>query len=234
MSWYQIFQDVFNLRTMVDCYIVKNLLLLYSLPQSLGRSIKKHIAWAYLEHHIPWKNWFCSLFVQVKAFGTQKEVDAWLLSNPRRSAGALHFIVRNKTVISYGIQTNFTLITKREDRTFKFQIPLQLAAEREIARSLIGGHKHCFYLLLYIWFYLIGPLAFVIFFYHSTFWISDPNFSWVVGLKEFAHPKIEFSSSLDAMVPPFFVAATMFGFVFQMGSLVTEKELKLRQVFMTT
>ena len=53
-------------------------------------------------------------------------------------------------MISYGIQTNFTLITKREDRTFKFQIPLQLAAEREIARSLIGGHKHCFYLLLYI------------------------------------------------------------------------------------
>ncbi|XP_030937873.1 ABC transporter A family member 2-like isoform X2 [Quercus lobata] len=132
---------------------------------------------------------------KVKAFGTQKEVDAWLLSNPRRSAGALHFIVRNKTVISYGIQTNFTSITKREDRTFKFQIPLQLAAEREIARSLIG----------------------------------DPNFSWVVGLKEFAHPRIEFSSSLDAMVPPFFLAAAMFGFVFQMGSLVTEKELKLRQ-----
>ncbi|KAM4107078.1 hypothetical protein ACB094_04G115600 [Castanea mollissima] len=132
---------------------------------------------------------------KVKAFGTQKEVDAWLLSNPRRCAGALHFIVRNKTVISYGIQTNFTLITKREDRTFKFQIPLQLAAEREIARSLIG----------------------------------DPNFSWVVGLKEFAHPRIEFSSSLDAMVPPFFLAAAMFGFVFQMGSLVTEKELKLRQ-----
>jgi hypothetical protein len=32
------------------------------------------------------------------------------------------------------------------------------------------------------------------------------------------------------MGPPFFLAATMFGFVFQMGSLVTEKELKLRQV----
>lgn len=63
----------------------------------------------------------------------------------------------------------------------------------------------------------------------------DPNFSWIVGLKEFAHPRMEFSSSLDAMevdamIPPFFLAAAMFGFVFQMGSLVTEKELKLRQV----
>uniref|UniRef100_A0A2N9H3Q6 ABC transporter domain-containing protein n=1 Tax=Fagus sylvatica TaxID=28930 RepID=A0A2N9H3Q6_FAGSY len=132
---------------------------------------------------------------KVKAFKTQDDVDAWLLRNPRRCPGALHFVVRNKTVISYGVQTNFTAITGRQDRTFKFQIPLQLAAEREIARSLIG----------------------------------DANFSWVVGLKEFAHPGKEFSSYLDTMGPPFFLAATMFGFVFQMGSLVTEKELKLRQ-----
>ena len=41
---------------------------------------------------------------------------------------------------------------------------------------------------------------------------------------------MEFSSSLDAMIPPFFLAAAMFGFVFQIGSLVIEKELKLRQV----
>lgn len=57
-------------------------------------------------------------------------------------AGALHFIDRNATVISYGIQTNSTPLAKRgnfEDPTLKFQIPLQLAAEREIARSLLGG-----------------------------------------------------------------------------------------------
>ncbi|KAL2520297.1 uncharacterized protein Fot_24220 [Forsythia ovata] len=56
--------------------------------------------------------------------------------------GALHFIDRNSTVISYGLQTNSTPLAKRgsfEDPTFKFQIPLQLAAEREIARSLIGA-----------------------------------------------------------------------------------------------
>lgn len=59
--------------------------------------------------------------------------------------GALHFVERNATVISYGLQTNSTPIAKRgdfEDPTFKFQIPLQIAAEREIARSLIGGIMH--------------------------------------------------------------------------------------------
>ncbi|KAL2494247.1 ABC transporter domain-containing protein [Forsythia ovata] len=49
---------------------------------------------------------------------------------PDESPGALHFIDRNAT----GLQTNSTPLAKRgsfEDPTFKFQIPLQLAAERE-------------------------------------------------------------------------------------------------------
>lgn len=76
------------------------------------------------------------------SFGTPDEVDAWLESNPMRCPGALHFVERNSTVISYGIQTNSTAVGRRgtyEDPTFKFQIPLQVAAEREISRHLIGG-----------------------------------------------------------------------------------------------
>lgn len=79
---------------------------------------------------------------QVKAFRTRTETDDWLASNPMYCPGALHFVDRNATVISYGLQTNSTPVAKRgsfEDPTLKFQIPLQLAAEREIARSLIGG-----------------------------------------------------------------------------------------------
>ena len=79
---------------------------------------------------------------QVRDFRTPDETDDWLASNPMQCAGALHFRDRNATVISYGIQTNSTPLAKRgnfEDPTFKFQIPLQLAAEREIARSLVGG-----------------------------------------------------------------------------------------------
>ena len=36
---------------------------------------------------------------------------------------------------------------------------------------------------------------------------------------------------MNTVGPAFFLATAMFGFVFQMSSLITEKELKLRQVF---
>lgn len=115
-----------------------------------------------------------------------------------RCPGALHFQVINDTQIKYGIQTNSTPVARRgtyEDPTFKFQIPLQIAAEREMARLLIG----------------------------------DPNFSWTVGFKEFAHPATETFSTIAQAGPTFFLAIAMFGFVFQISALVTEKELKLRQ-----
>ncbi|KAM5570462.1 ABC transporter A family member 2 [Rosa sericea] len=135
---------------------------------------------------------------KVKSFRTPAEVDEWLYKNPLYCPGALHFVERNATVISYGLQTNSTSVEKQgktEDPTFKFQIPLQIAAEREIARSLIG----------------------------------DSKFSWVVAFKEFAHPAMERPPAMDNIGPRFFFAAAMFGFVFQMTSLITEKELKLRQ-----
>lgn len=59
---------------------------------------------------------------------------------------------------------------------------------------------------------------------------SDPRFSWDVGFKKFAHPAEPNSIDLTDSLPLFFFAISMFGFVFQMSSLVVEKELKLRQV----
>ena len=59
---------------------------------------------------------------------------------------------------------------------------------------------------------------------------SDSKFSWTVALKEFAHPAMERLSAVDDYGPQFLLAPAMFGFVFQMTSLITEKELKLRQV----
>ncbi|KMT02071.1 hypothetical protein BVRB_9g208000 [Beta vulgaris subsp. vulgaris] len=135
---------------------------------------------------------------KVRSFTTEAEVDAWFLNQPMYSPGALHFIERNGTTISYGVQTNSTAVQQRgkyEDPAFKFQIPLQIAAEREMARFLIG----------------------------------DPNFSWTVGLKEFAHPPQDPFSAIGTIGPTFFLAVAMFGFVFQLSSLVMEKELKLRE-----
>lgn len=60
--------------------------------------------------------------------------------------------------------------------------------------------------------------------------VTDPNFSWTVGFKEFAHPATETFSTIAQAGPTFFLAIAMFGFVFQISALVTEKELKLRQV----
>jgi hypothetical protein len=85
---------------------------------------------------------FCDDLCQVLGFRTPEEVDAWLFDNPMRCPGALHFQDINATQIKYGIQTNSTPVARRgtyEDPTFKFQIPLQVAAEREMARLLIGG-----------------------------------------------------------------------------------------------
>lgn len=137
---------------------------------------------------------------KVKGFENQTEVDSWLEANPLQCTGALHFILGNSssTVLRYGIQTNSTSVQLRgyyQDSTLKFQIPLQVAAEREIARYLLG----------------------------------DSNFSWTVGLKEFAHPASETFSIVAKAGPTFFLAAAMFGFVIQLGSIVAEKELKLRQ-----
>lgn len=170
-----------------------------------------------------------SHLLQVMSFRTASEVDDWLFNNPMRCPGALHFVDRNATVISYGIQTNSTPVETRgryEDPTFKFQIPLQLAAEREIARSLIGG---IICIIVFTW--MRSPIFFLSL--NMLFMIltcPDPNFNWVVGLKEFAHPPGELFSAVGTMGPTFFLAIAMFGFVFQISSLVTEKELKLRQV----
>ncbi|KAG5230027.1 ABC transporter family member [Salix suchowensis] len=78
---------------------------------------------------------------KVKSFRTQDEVDDWLFRNPMQVPGALHFVDVSPSLITYGLQTNSTPVIRRgqyEDPTFKFQIPLQIAAEREIARSIIA------------------------------------------------------------------------------------------------
>lgn len=65
-------------------------------------------------------------------------MDTWLLQNPYRSTGALHF--RDTPAgLGYGVQVNTTGKQVRgvyEKENFKHQLPLQVAAERELARFL--------------------------------------------------------------------------------------------------
>ncbi|KAI3884200.1 hypothetical protein MKX03_025665 [Papaver bracteatum] len=135
---------------------------------------------------------------KVKSFKTSDDVNTWLYSEPLHCAAALHFVERSATVISYGIQTNDSDTILRgvtEDPVFKFQLPLQIAADREIARVL----------------------AIV------------PKLNWNVELKEFAHPSTEYVSAMANAGWIFLLAITMFPFISQIGSLIAERELKLRQ-----
>lgn len=60
--------------------------------------------------------------------------------------------------------------------------------------------------------------------------MTDSSFSWVVSMKEFAHPIVAPLSVVGTIGTSFFLAIAMFSFVFQISSLIVEKERKLRQV----
>uniref|UniRef100_A0A803L940 ABC transporter domain-containing protein n=1 Tax=Chenopodium quinoa TaxID=63459 RepID=A0A803L940_CHEQI len=139
---------------------------------------------------------------KVISFRTPADVDAWLFRDPSRCPAALHLVEKSATVMGYGIQTNYTTTEKSgniETPVMKFQIPLQIAVERELARSVL----------------------------------ADQSFSWTVGLKEFPHPAETLEdrsfTAYGLIAPLFFFTVSMFPFVFQMSSIVLEKELKLRQ-----
>ncbi|MCO5612676.1 hypothetical protein L7F22_066945 [Adiantum nelumboides] len=79
---------------------------------------------------------------KVLGFSSVADVESWFLQNPLKCTGALHMEERSSSIIAYGIQTNSTSKMERgyyEDPVFKFQLPLQLAAERAITVHLAGG-----------------------------------------------------------------------------------------------
>jgi len=59
--------------------------------------------------------------------------------------------------------------------------------------------------------------------------LNDPNMPIEVNMREFAHPSFRASSTVGSIGPPFFFAAAMFSFVIAVGSVVNERETKLRQ-----
>ncbi|GBG71074.1 hypothetical protein CBR_g8373 [Chara braunii] len=162
----------------------------------------------------------------VLGFESAAAVDEWLLANPFRAMGALLFHNLTKQdgsqkvvacgsverrLLGYGLQTNSTAkVNKRgdiEDANFMFQLPMQMAVERELARGLL---RDC------------GV--------HNS--IAE-ELKWDVSFSEFAHPAQELFSPVGTAGPFFLFAAAMFGFVVQMTALVRERELKLRQAMST-
>ncbi|KAK6920841.1 hypothetical protein RJ641_014519 [Dillenia turbinata] len=81
---------------------------------------------------------------KVMSFRTKAEVDDWVGNKSGHCAAALHLEEKNDTVISYGLQfatnadANLGGTQHKEDHVFTTELPLQIAAEREITRSLLG------------------------------------------------------------------------------------------------
>ena len=58
-------------------------------------------------------------------FATPADVDAWLLANPYKTTGAVHFSFTPDGALGYGLQTNSTVKNQRgifEDGTFDYQV----------------------------------------------------------------------------------------------------------------
>ncbi|CAI5987769.1 unnamed protein product [Closterium sp. NIES-64] len=76
---------------------------------------------------------------RIIGFANPSDVDVWLLAHPMRTPGALHFAFTEKGDLGFAVQTNSTSKVRRgtfENPTFDHQVPLQAAAEREIARYI--------------------------------------------------------------------------------------------------
>ncbi|KFM23420.1 ABC transporter A family member 2 [Auxenochlorella protothecoides] len=139
----------------------------------------------------------------VLGFPSMDDVNSWLQNNKEQTLGAYHFSPNGSSGMDFLLQINSTVKLFRglyQDPTFFSQVPLQVAAEREIAR--------------YLW-QLAGRDA--------------ANFSWTISLSEFAHPTVDSINIVGQAIGPFVFAANLFGFVLLLSSVVMEREQGLRQ-----
>lgn len=74
---------------------------------------------------------------RVKGFASMDDANAWLLENPERTAGGLHFNDTSSTTIDFVLQMNSTVKFfrgKAQNPVDFIGMPLQVAAHREISR----------------------------------------------------------------------------------------------------
>ncbi|GLI66002.1 hypothetical protein VaNZ11_009613 [Volvox africanus] len=150
--------------------------------------------------------------ISVKGFVNRSAIQSFLLDNPESVLGAVHFEKSGSALEGFIIQVNTT--SKFFKGTYQhpnkfMQLPLQAAVHREIARYQLKNSRL-------------------------------PNASGLAAglqleaaLKEFAHPTISTVTVLGQVLGPFVFAACMFSFVIQIGVVVAEKELGLKQALRT-
>jgi len=152
--------------------------------------------------------------ITATGYRTQDEVNQYLLANTDSVIAAVHFIFddinKEDTLNGFLLQTNTTVKVFKgdvQDPNKFVQLPVQSAVQRELARYFLSKNP------------ATKPAA--------------DNLSWNLYVQVFAHPAIATVSVLGQVLGPFVFAAAMFSFVSQIGFLVSERELGLRQALRT-
>ena len=149
----------------------------------------------------------------VIGFESIEAANAYLLANPERVPGGVHFLVDDPAAGAASDSVDFVLVSNTtvkvfkdqyQDPTFFFTVPMQVAVEREIAS--------------YQW-RRAGKAGLV---------------EWNVSYSMFAHPTTQSVNIVGQAIGPFIFAANMFNFVLLMSSIVSEKENGLRQALKTS
>lgn len=147
---------------------------------------------------------------EVKFLPSEIDLDDFLFQNLNTTQGAfvLNYTLANGTnVYDLTLQINQTDVYDQNLNKIEFvnyvQVPMQLSIEREIARQIL----------------MDGPQSMA---------ENDPGFIFQVNTRPFARPPLRTIDVISNNGPAFFFAALMFNFVIQLGQIVSEKELKLR------
>jgi ABC-type multidrug transport system ATPase subunit len=166
----------------------------------------------------------------VLGFASIEEANSFLTANPERVLGGVHFLLDANTgpnattteipapgagaplALNYVLQVNSTVRyfkAKFQDPTFFSAVPIQVGAEREIARYQLNSTG-------------TAPAG------------SSQQLSWDVNMSQFAHPQTGDVNIVGQAMGPFVFAANMFNFVLLLSSVVAERERGLRQALKTT
>lgn len=141
------------------------------------------------------------------------EIDDWMLKNPEASLGAvIFFLSQNLKKIDFTIQSNSTtkyFKNEFQHPSFFFQVPMQIALEREISRFHMMSSDE------------------------SEIKAIAENLEWSVGYKNYPHPAFETESVVGSILGPFLFAANMFGFVSQMTFILSEKQIGMKRSLKT-
>jgi len=149
---------------------------------------------------------------KIKGFPNASAIDDWMFDNPEMTLGAVIFNEQldgegNLMRMDFELQFNSTpkfFKGSFQDPNMFFAMPFQMAAEREI-------HRH----------------------FKSEKGIAADNLNWAFAYKPFAHPALSTASFVATFASSFIFAASMFNFVLTIGSLVGEREGRLRQALRT-